>query len=922
VVDDGGRQLAIAADGTVARAAAAGAGASVSLPAFRTWLAANINAIKSSRQAASARASGDADRVMPVFEKMPIFGRESASGGARAPAEQRAQSETAIPIAPRSNEAAPAQPALPEGTAVLQYVTLGPKPNLPIVVNNLPDSFTPWSPEDEYLMSRWNYYASNVFRVFTTPTGTFAWGDNVFDLDGWISSATLQNVYGSPWGANTIGVTFSRWIGGTVIEADIALNPAFSFTMDDEWVYDGGSAQGFRQVMIHELGHMLGLDHNFNGMSLMNYMPSEFRAFGLPYMDDAAGIRALYPGNAVARTDLGVNLYYASGFQSITDATHPLSVTAGGLLTVNNYTVENVGTTTINVPTVQWYLTRARNFNSTYYFLDETTFSPALPPFTRYTPGTLQRTFVVPSGVASGYYYLAAYVPNDAGAGQSGFPFSNNYAFSRRRIFVNAAPPTAPTLLSPANNAAGATVPVTLSWTGSSGASSYDVYLGTTASPSFYTNTTSTSLSVGGLAALTKYYWYVAARGPGGSAYSSTFAFTTSATLPRPTLLSPLNNATGTKRMPTLSWSGSSGATSYDIYFGTSASPAYYANTANTSVVMGPLAGATKYYWYVIARNGSIVSAAPPTISFTTTANVSIADIVWRHTQDGDVAGWLMNGLAIAQAGGIYPHLPAEWRIDGVGDLDGDGKSDIVFRNTQTGDVAAWLMNGLTLTQGAVVYFALPQAWQIAGVGDISGDGKADLVFRNTQTGDVAAWLMNGLTLAQSAMLYSGLSTTWRLDTLADLNGDGKADIVFRHTQTGDIAAWLLNGLAIAQGGILYSGLPTTWQLAAAGDLNGDHRADLVFRNTQTGDVSGWLMNGLTLGSTGMIYTALSTTWQIKGLGDLNGDGKADLIFRNAQNGDVAGWLMNGLTLAQAGVISSGLPAAWQSAGVGDLDLK
>ena len=404
VVDDGGRQLAIAGDGTVVRsAAAAGASVSVSLPAFRTWLAANINAIKSSRQAAAARASGDPDRVMPVFEKMPIFGRESASGGGRAPAEQRAPSETAVPIAPHSNDPAPAQSALPEGTAVLQYVTLGPKPNLPIVVNNLPDSFTPWSPEDEYLMSRWNYYASNVFHVFVTPTGTFAWGDNVFDLDGWISSATLQNVYGSPWGANTIGVTFSRWIGATVVEADIALNPAFSFTLDDEWVYDGSSAQGFRQVMIHELGHMLGLDHNFNGMSLMNYMPSEFRAFGLPYMDDAAGIRALYPGNAVARTDLGVNLYYASGFQSITDATHPLSVTAGGLLTVNNYTVENVGTTTINVPTVQWYLTSARNFNSAYYFLDETTFSPALPVFTRYTPGTLQRTFVVPSSVASGY---------------------------------------------------------------------------------------------------------------------------------------------------------------------------------------------------------------------------------------------------------------------------------------------------------------------------------------------------------------------------------------------------------------------------------------------------------------------------------------------------------------------------------------
>src|SRR6185436_14388302 len=71
--------------------------------------------------------------------------------------------------------------------------------NLPIVVNNFPDSFAPWSPEDEYQMSKWNYYASDVFRVYTTPTGTYSWPDGVFDLDGWPSSADLLAVYGSGW---------------------------------------------------------------------------------------------------------------------------------------------------------------------------------------------------------------------------------------------------------------------------------------------------------------------------------------------------------------------------------------------------------------------------------------------------------------------------------------------------------------------------------------------------------------------------------------------------------------------------------------------------------------------------------------------------------------------------------------------------
>src|SRR5437764_13610269 len=103
-------------------------------------------------------------------------------------------------------------------------------------------------------MSKWNYYAS-VFRVYTTPTGTFAWRDGVFDLDGWPNSATLASQYGSGWDASTIGVTFSRFdIFGRIIEADIALNPAFSYTLDDEWVYDGSSRRSFRATPLVDPG--------------------------------------------------------------------------------------------------------------------------------------------------------------------------------------------------------------------------------------------------------------------------------------------------------------------------------------------------------------------------------------------------------------------------------------------------------------------------------------------------------------------------------------------------------------------------------------------------------------------------------------------------------------------------------------------
>src|SRR5436190_37063 len=86
------------------------------------------------------------------------------------------------------------------------------------------------------------------------------------------------------------------------------------------------------------------------------------------------------------------------------------------------------------------------------------------------------------------------------------------------------------------------------------------------------------------------------------------------------------------------------------------------------------------------------------------------------------------------------------------GDVDGDGKADLVWRNTQTGDLAVWLMNGAAVRQGPVVAPGVPLTWQVAHIGDLDGDGKADLVWRNTQTGDVAVWLMNGTNVKQSSI--------------------------------------------------------------------------------------------------------------------------------------------------------------------------
>src|SRR5262245_35877680 len=109
------------------------------------------------------------------------------------------------------------------------------------------------------------------------------------------------------------------------------------------------------------------------------------------------------------------------------------------------------------------------------------------------------------------------------------------------------------------------------------------------------------------------------------------------------------------------------------------------------------------------------------------------------------------------------PPPPASSSLHTLTDLDEDGKADVLWRHTQTGDVAAWLSNGVTIKQVAIVSTGVSPVWQIVGAADLNGDGKGDLLWRHTQTGDVAAWLMNGTTIAGSAVIASVGDLDWQI---------------------------------------------------------------------------------------------------------------------------------------------------------------
>jgi hypothetical protein len=187
--------------------------------------------------------------------------------------------------------------------------------------------------------------------------------------------------------------------------------------------------------------------------------------------------------------------------------------------------------------------------------------------------------------------------------------------------------PPKPVNPSPASGATGVSLNPVLSWGAATGATSYDVYFGTT-STSLVATVTGTTYTPSTLAASTTYVWGVVAKNSAGTNSSAAWTFTTGAAAPPPPAApanpNPASGATGVSSSPTLGWSASANATSYDVYFGTSSSPAFVTSTTGTTYTPGALASSSAYSWKVVAKNNS-GTASSAVWTFTTSAPPPVA---------------------------------------------------------------------------------------------------------------------------------------------------------------------------------------------------------------------------------------------------------------------------------------------------------
>lgn len=246
-------------------------------------------------------------------------------------------------------------------------------------------------------------------------------------------------------------------------------------------------------------------------------------------------------------------------------------------------------------------------------------------------------TFTVPGGMTTS----TTYVWRIDSKNSAGTTIGDAWSFT-----TAPPPPIPPKAASPSPASASTNVPVssTLSWSPSAYATSYSVYFGTTL-PNVPTSarqggtsyTPSTNLT-----SSTQYLWRVDAENSSGTSPGDVWNFTTSAAPPPPppkaTNPSPAQLETNVGVNARLAWAGSSQATAYDLYLGTTlpTTPTAAGMTAQSFSPSMPLAYNTTYSWRVDSKNSGGTTIGD-VWTFTTGQAAGVVSINVNPTEDSSI---------------------------------------------------------------------------------------------------------------------------------------------------------------------------------------------------------------------------------------------------------------------------------------------
>lgn len=283
--------------------------------------------------------------------------------------------------------------------------------------------------------------------------------------------------------------------------------------------------------------------------------------------------------------------------------------------------------------------------------------------------------------------------------------------------------PAAPTGLAATTSVVNGSGDIVLTWKASSGATSYNVYMGTAAGKengTAVTTVTGTSAEIGSLNLATTYYFKVSAiNGNGEGALSSELKFSTPSAPAAPAGLSAKTSVVSGSPQIILTWTAPGGpaaslATSYNIYMGTSAngeSSTAIATVSGTTCTLSGLSFGTTYYFKVAGVNavGQGVLSSEKSIATTPAPPDAVGDLSATSASGSVNLAW--SGTARATAYSIYMGTSA----------GGEGATPVATVNSTAKTVKVTVGK---LTKGMTYYFTVI-ASDAAGKASSSNEASA-----------------------------------------------------------------------------------------------------------------------------------------------------------------------------------------------------